>query len=343
MQLFPTTRLGKLRFALLLAIPVGFGAGFFYFTSMPGESFAGEFAPLDAEEAALAVRLHDHVASLAGEIGARDVTRPEALERAAAVIREAWRAQGFEVMEQEFDSHGLTVRNLSIELPGSTVRDEIVVIGAHYDTAFGSPGADDNASGVAALLEISRQWAPAAGASTVHDRSLRFVAFVNEEPPHFWQATMGSHVYAKRCEELDEDIVAMLSLESLGFYEASEGSQRYPWPLNHFYGDRGDFIAFVGSTSARELVHECIACFREHAEFPSEGISAPIWIPGIGWSDHLSFDLLGYPAVMVTGTAPFRNRHYHQLTDLPETLDYERMARVVSGLMPVVQALTQSR
>ncbi|MCA8980402.1 MAG: M28 family peptidase [Planctomycetes bacterium] len=341
MRLFPKTRLGKLRFALLFAVPISLGAGFFHFTNMPGESFAGPFEPLSPEEAAVAERLREHVTRLAGGIGARDVTRPEALESAALLIHAAWTELGFEVREQEYDSQGTAVRNLFVELPGASARGEIVVVGAHYDTAYGSPGADDNASGVAALLELSREYAPSSPAPRTPARTLRFVAFVNEEPPHFWKETMGSGVYADLCRSLDEDVVAMVSLESLGYFDAGAGSQRYPWPLNHFYGDRGDFIAFVGSTSSRELVHECIATFREHAAFPSEGIAAPIWIPGIGWSDHLSFDLAGYPAVMVTATAPFRNRNYHRLTDLPATLDYERMARVVAGLSSVVEALTR--
>jgi peptidase M28-like protein len=340
MQLFPKSRFGKLRLAVLAALPISFGAGLFYFTSMPGESYAGPLEPLSSSEAELATRLRTHVTGLASDIGARDATLPGTLEASAQLIREAWSEMGFEIMEQEYDSHGVPVRNLYVELVGSSLPTEIVVLGAHYDTAYGSPGADDNASGVAALLELSRAYSPSADTPRVSDRTLRFVAFVNEEPPHFWEDTMGSVVYAKRSKQLGEDVTAMLSLESLGYFDASEGSQRYPWPLNHFYGDRGDFIAFVGSTTARSLVHECIAEFRDHAAFPSEGIAAPIWIPGIGWSDHLPFDLGGYPAVMITGTAPFRNRHYHRLTDRPDTLDYERMARVISGLSAVVEALT---
>jgi len=228
------------------------------------------------------------------------------------------------------------VRNLSVELEGSTLPDEILVVGAHYDSCAGLPGADDNASGVAAMMELSRLFA---GADVRPARTLRFIAFTNEEPPHFQGETMGSLVEAKRSAAAGEDIVGMLSLECLGYFSDDPGSQKYPAPLDSFYPDTGDFIGFVGDTSARSFVRRTIGLFREHAAFPSEGIAAPDSIPGIGWSDHWSYSQVGYPAVMVTDTAPFRNPNYHEPTDLPDTLDYERLARVTSGLAEVIVVL----
>ncbi len=210
-------------------------------------------------------------------------------------------------------------------------------MGAHYDTVLDSPGADDNASGVAALLAIARELAsrPQPPARTV-----RLVAFANEEPPHFQTPRMGSLVYARRARERGDRIVAMLSLESIGYYSDAPGSQRYPlFLLGWIYPSRGDFLAFVGDVGARALVRRAIASFRRHAALPSEGAAVPGFVPGVLWSDHWSFREAGYPAIMVTGTAPFRNPHYHEPSDRPETLDYDRLARATAGLARVIDAL----
>ena len=204
---------------------------------------------------------------------------------------------------------------------------EIVVVGAHYDSVYGSPGANDNATGVAALLEMARsskEWIPA--------RTLRFVAFVNEEPPYFQTDNMGSRVYARRCRERGENITAMYSLETIGCYSDAENSQIYPFPFKLFYPTRGNFLGFVGNTSSRSLVRKSIRIFRENSAFPSEGIAAPGGLTGIGWSDQWSFWEEGYPGVMLTDTAIFRYKHYHKMADTPDKIDYERMARVVDGL-----------
>jgi Zn-dependent M28 family amino/carboxypeptidase len=228
----------------------------------------------------------------------------------------------------------VTVANLEGVLEGGAKAKEVVVVGAHYDTAAGGPGADDDASGVAAMLAIARALSPSKPA-----RSIRFVAFVNEEPPFFWNDTMGSLVYAKACKARGDAIVAMLSLEALGYYRDEPGSQKYPPIVSAFYPDRGDFVAFVGNTASRGLVHEAIGTFRSAAAFPSQGAALPSFVTGVGWSDQWSFWQVGYPGVMVTDTAPFRNPHYHQRSDTPDTLDYERLARVTEGLVAVVKKL----
>ena len=209
-----------------------------------------------------------------------------------------------------------------------------MVVGAHYDSVLGSPGADDNATGVAAVLEIAR-----ACASLRWPRTLRLVAFVNEEPPFFLGGDMGSLRYARRLREEGRNVVAMLSLETIGYYSDRPGSQQYPFPFRFFYPERGDFVAFVGNIASRDLVRRTVASFRSQAGFPSEGLAAPGWITGVGWSDHWSFWQQGYPAVMVTDTAPFRYPHYHAGTDTPEKVDYERLSRVVAGLTDVVGEL----
>lgn len=230
------------------------------------------------------------------------------------------------------------MKNIEAEMTGSKKPEEIIIVGAHYDSVSGSPGANDNASGVAALLELARNFKEQSP-----ERTLRFVAFVNEEPPYFQTEEMGSRVYARRSRERGENIVAMISLETIGYYSDAENSQVYPFPFSLFYPSRGDFIGFVSNTSSRTLVRGAIRVFREDAAFPSQGVAAPGWLTGIGWSDQWSFWKEDYPAIMITDTAIFRYPHYHRRSDTPDKIDYDRMARVVEGVGRVVRDLGQSR
>jgi Zn-dependent M28 family amino/carboxypeptidase len=209
-----------------------------------------------------------------------------------------------------------------------------VVVGAHYDSAVECPAANDNATGVAALLELARTFAGRKPRTT-----LRFVAFANEEPPFFQTEEMGSMVYARSLAAHGEKVAAMVALETLGCYSDRPGSQKYPPLVGLAYPDRGNFVAFVGNLASRGLARKCVAAFRARAEFPSEGACLPGWIPGIGWSDHWSFWQAGYQGIMVTDTAPFRYAHYHQPTDTPDKVDFDRLARVTAGLAGVVEEL----
>jgi Zn-dependent M28 family amino/carboxypeptidase len=280
--------------------------------SMPGRSYQGPRREPSGEERAVALRLRLHVASLAA------AERNSDLETAARYIEAAF---GPGAGSQEFQSAGRTVRNIETGA-GS------IIVGAHYDSVPGSPGADDNASGVAVLIELARMGLPA-----------RFVAFANEEMPYFLTSEMGSHAFAARARRRGEPINAMLSLEMLGYYRDEPGSQRYPAPLGVFYPNRGNFIAFVGDLGARRLVRRAVELFRARAQFPSEGVAAPGFIPGVTWSDHWSFRQHHYPAIMVTDTAFYRYPHYHLPSDTPEKLDYLRMARVTLGLAAVIKEL----
>ena len=271
------------------------------------------------------------MAALAGRIGERNVWRPEAMAAAAGYIQESLEDAGYTVNVQPFTSHGLTVNNVEAVLPGHGATDEIIVIGAHYDSVADSPGADDNASGVAALLELARLLAK----STL-PRTVRFVAFANEEAPFFYGDEMGSNLYAIRAQAQGERIAAMLSLETMGYYTDEPGTQKYPFPFSYLYPDTGNFVGFVGNLSSRTLVRQAIGAFRASTGFPSEGVAAPGGMEGIHWSDHWSFWQAGYPAIMVTDTAPFRYPHYHDASDTPQQLDYTGMARVTSGLAKVV-------
>ena len=298
---------------------------------MPGHSHEGELPDLTPEEQEIARRLRAHVGRLAGEIGERNMKRFEALQASADYIESMFKQIGLPVASHDYIVDKRTVRNLSAELPGESRPEEIIIIGAHYDSITGSPGANDNGTGVAGMLEIARLLVGQKPA-----RTIRFVAFANEEPPYFHTHQMGSLVYARRCRELEENIVGMLCLETIGCYKDEPKTQRHPFPLGLFYPDRGNFIGFIGNMISADLIRTSVGSFREHTRFPSQGLAVlNISMMGIDWSDHWSFWEVGYPAVMITDTALYRYEHYHTAEDTPDKIDYDRAARVVAGLARV--------
>ena len=302
---------------------------------MPGKSYAGSLPAPTQGQCVLRDGLRRDVTALATTIGERSVRKPRALAAAAAYIEAAFSNAGYTVARQEyavsrFKTNNPVVHNIEVEIPG-TSSNEIVVVGAHYDTVS-TPGADDNASGVAGLLAIARACTNMRPARTV-----RFVAFVNEEPPFFWKRDMGSLVYATRCKERKENVVAMFSLEMIGCYTNAPKSQKYPPPFSLLYPSTGNFIAFVGNISSRSLVRQSVGVFRNAVKFPSEGAAVPSWAPGVGFSDQWSFWKCGYPGVMVTDTAFCRYEQYHTYDDTPDKLDFDGMARVVEGMTAVVK------
>ncbi len=314
---------------VLLALPLG---AYLCTASMPGTSRREPPPPLDEAQRAARQRMSADLEVLAVEIGERHVGLPRAYERARAFLEERLREAGYEPRGETFDVSGQACHNVVAETSGEGAG--WVVVGAHYDTARGSPGADDNGSGVVALLELARRLR-----SDRAEHGLRFVLFANEEPPHFRTEAMGSRVHARNARQAGEHIVAMLSLETLGYYDDTDGSQQYPPPFSAIYPSRGSFLAFVGDLSSRALVRDVVGTFREADLLPSEGAAIPGWIPGAGWSDHESFWLEGWPAVMVTDTAPFRYPHYHRDSDTPDKIDFDRLTLAVEGLAKVVRAL----
>jgi hypothetical protein len=284
---------------------------------MPGQSHQGPLAPLSPDEVLLSKNLRQHVEFLAAK------ERNTDLETSARYIE----AQLGTFERQEFPSQGRTVRNIAT---GSGP----IVVGAHYDSVPGSPGADDNASAVAVMLELARLLGP-------QKLPITFVAFVNEELPYAFTLECGAFQWARRAQQRGDKVSAMFSLEMLGYYKDEPGTQRYPWPLSLIYPDRANFVAFVADLGARDLVRQSIFLFRKHGRFPSEGVAAPAQIPGITASDHWSFRLHGFPAVMITDTAYNRNPNYHRASDTPDTLDYDRMARVTAGLAGMLRELAR--
>ena len=297
---------------------------------MPGRSFAGSPPPLSSDEQTLRAELVAHVEKLGGEIGERNVEFYDELRAAADYIAATFSDAGLPPRRDGYTVAGKLCENIEVEIPGST--PDIFVIGAHYDSVYGSPGANDNGSGIAALLALARRFA-----GKPQERTLRFVAFPNEEPRHFQTGLMGSWVYASRCKERNDPIVGMMSLETIGYYSAARGSQVYPLPgLGAIYPRTGNFIAFVGNVRSRALVRQAVGSFRKHGSLPSEGAALPAGIPGVGWSDHWAFWQHGYRGIMVTDTAPFRYPHYHARSDTPDKLDYDSMTRLAYGLERVI-------
>ena len=313
-------------------------SGLSWMTSVPDSSYSGPFQPLSEDEVFIRDRLKKHVVKLADDIGERNVWHYEGLEASVQYIENVLVGLGYQVGRHEFQVEGTTVANVEAERIGTSMPGEIVIVGAHYDSIIGSPGANDNASGVAGLLELARLLATGEPSRTV-----RFIGFVNEEPPFYYTDDMGSRVYSSRSRRRGEKIVAMLALETIGYYSEVAWSQRYPFPFSFFYPSTGNFIGFVGNISSRGLVRRAIRTFREHTDFPSEGLAAPGWVTGVGWSDHWSFWKEGYPAIMVTDTALFRYEHYHTPQDTSDRIDYARLARVVSGLTRVVAELADTK
>lgn len=304
-------------------------------TWMPGRSHRGPLPPLTAAQRGLSQALRAHVNRLAREIGERHVWKPAQLSAAAAYIEDSLREAGWHVSRNEYNARGRRVWNIEAVRAGARPGAEVLIVGAHYDSVAGSPGANDNATGVAALLELARALPSAAPQAAV-----RLVAFVNEEPPFFQEEDMGSRVYARGCRERGDRLVGMLCLESIGCYSDEPGSQRFPVRLLALlYPSRGNFVGFVGNPGSRGLLRRSIGTFRRHAAFPSEGLLSPSWVPGVDWSDHWSFWQEGYPAIMVTDTAPFRDARYHTEQDTPDGIDFDRLARVTDGLVAVVRGL----
>jgi len=319
-------------FRVIVAVAAIFFLLWWFGVRMPEKNISSA-APLSVAEIELRDELIADVRVLGGEIGERNMARYPQLNAAADFIENSFSRAGLHPRRDTYDLHGSACHNIEAEIRGASPR--ILLVGAHYDSVFGSPGANDNGSGVAAMLALARRFAQTSARHT-----LRFVAFVNEEPPHFLTEQMGSFVYAGRCRARADQISVMISLETIGYFSDAPHSQTYPSVgLGVFYPTVGNFIGFVGNVHSRSLLRRAIALFRKHARIPSEGAALPAFIPGVSWSDQWAFWQHGYPGIMVTDTAPFRYPYYHSAADTPDKLDYNRFALVVSGMQKVIEEL----
>lgn len=278
--------------------------------------------------------LRQYVEMLSKELVPRDAAHPANLKRVSSFIHDHFERFTEKVEYQSYTADNISVRNVRAFLGPDT--DERIVIGAHYDAAGPYPGADDNASGVAGLLELAR---------VLSNRKLplkvELVSYPLEEPPYFYTRSMGSFVHANSLKKQGVKVRAMLALEMIGYFRDEPGSQRYPlFFLRPFYPSKGNFIAVVGKLFQRRIVHTVRESMRKATPLPVESINAPRLLPGVALSDHLNYWWAGYRAAMITDTAFYRNPNYHTALDTADSLDYDRMARVVEGVNAAVDALS---
>ena len=284
-------------------------------------------------------RLQELVNWLAIEIGPRPRTSPDLLGKIKDYIASYFRQLGYKVLTQPVVWGKITYHNI-IALPENeeltTGNAPLLVVGAHYDTVSRSPGADDNSSGIAGLLELARILSPDP------PPGLRLVAFCLEEPPVFRTKNMGSYVFARSLKQQRARVRGMICLEMIGYFQDENGSQSYPFPLmNRIYPKAGNFIALVGNLRSWRWATLIKAGFQQGTDLPIARLNGPFFVYGIDFSDHWSFNRHGYPAVMLTDTAFYRNPHYHKPTDRPDTLDYKRAAAVINGLAGAVLNLVK--
>ena len=280
-------------------------------------------------------KLYRHVHVLSDEIGSRNLSHYECLNKAAQYISDEMKSVDGNFSTQDYICDKKEVANLLFEKTGNTYPDEILIIGAHYDTIQESPGADDNATGIAALLELIH---------LVHDypnsRTLRFVAFTLEEPPYFGSEMMGSRFYAKHCFEKQENIVGMIAFEMLGYFSEKTKSQKYPISsMTQKFPNTGDFLAVLGNNQSEQLSKKITLFMRETSLLEIGSFIPYSYIPGNDLSDHSSFWIYNYPAVMITDTAFYRNPHYHEITDTIDKLNFRYFAKAVFSMVHMLKKL----
>lgn len=280
--------------------------------------------------------LKSHVSMLAEKFVPRDYKHPENLDRAAAYIRREFDRTNGRVSEQTYEVNGHIYRNVILQLGPHT--EERIVVGAHYDTAGPLPGADDNASGIAGLIELAYLLDRVSLPLTVE-----LIAYTLEEPPFFRTSKMGSAVHANNLKKQGVLVRMMISMEMIGTFSDDANSQLFPFPfLKLFYPSEGNWIGVIGNLSSGSDVRRVKASMHRATELPVYSFNAPpLLVPGIDWSDHLNYWNYGYPAVMITDTSFFRNINYHSEHDTPEKLDYERMSMVVVGVYEAVLDIAQ--
>jgi Zn-dependent M28 family amino/carboxypeptidase len=270
-------------------------------------------------------------------IGPRSFLHLDALGKSVRYITEILESYGYEVSNQSFEFESNLYLNVIAERRGTTHPEKIVIVGAHYDTVAGSPGADDNASGIAGLLELARLLREGE-----HGKTIRFAAFTLEEPPAFRSSRMGSYVYARSIRERGDEIEGMICIEMIGYFTDEPNSQYYPAGFfSWLYPDKGNYISLVSDLHSKGFLKKVKEGFRKGTDLPVESIATLSIVPGIDFSDHRSFWKFGYRALMVTDTAFYRNPNYHRMSDTPDTLDYVRMAEVVEGLKAAIETVAK--
>ena len=272
--------------------------------------------------------LREHVKALAVDIGPRTPSSPDSLVRASNYIHSVFEEAGLVVREQHYDYYDQRVTNLLATFPAANGASAYYVVGAHYDTVASTPGADDNASAVAVLLELAGRLLRASLKAPVI-----FAAFTLEEPPAYLTGHQGSRIFVRNCQRNRDRVLGAIVLEMVGY---TAPRQRYPllprWPG---YPGQGDFIGIIGNWRSLHLGRAVLRGFRKNKGLPAELLFLPFdgrILPETRLSDHASFWDAGLPALMVTDTAFFRNPNYHLPSDTIDTLDFTFMAELVKSL-----------
>lgn len=329
----PTLKKRVIIYGTLISAIIG---GLYAMTYMPGQSYQGIQPHPTSNQIQLAQHYKEQLNSFA--------TMPHnsqhltALKNTEDYIYSQIQVAGYKdiVIQKYLD---IDSKNFEVTLNPTGQHTGTVVIGAHYDSAHDSPGADDNGSSVVILLELAKRFQEKYNS---HHTRLKIVFFANEEPPFFGLGTMGSQLYAKKLHEAKETVIAMYAFDALGFYSDKKGTQHYPYMFAPFYSSVGNFVGFVGNLESRKLVVDSLTAFRQEAKFPSEGISTFAKIPGIDFSDHRSFYEYNWPALMVTDTAYNRNLSYHTPNDTIDKLDLIKMAQLTDELEKMFRKLYEN-
>lgn len=299
----------------------------FILSSVYGQTDTGT----DSSEA----RLLSTVKHFSGKIGIRSYQHLPQLNEAADYIERELKASGCSVSRQEVLYDGRTYYNIIGEIKGKKAdKQEMLIVGAHYDTASMTPGADDNASGVAGLLELARLIGKEPA-----ERTIRFAAFSLEEPPVFGTDNMGSYFYARKLKEEGVQVYGMIALEMIGYFCEEKGCQQYPRGVGWLFPGKGNFISFVGDLSSRSLTRQVKRGFPRSSRLPLETLNTFSSVAGVDFSDHRNFWKFGFKAFMITDTAFYRNRNYHQPEDTWEKLDYGKMSELITGLCHALRSL----
>jgi len=324
---------------VIAAIVIFLVFAYWYMVGCEG-SWAG--VPLeDGMESQLVVFENDlraDVSYLSETLGPRNPVHHASLVAAADWIEERWESQGYAVKRQTFLVEGKECANLEIEIPGGRTPSEIVIVSAQYDTWTESPGANNNAGGMAVLLKLSEMLA-----DQRPDRTVRLVAFTTQEPPYDNTESQGSLRYARRCRERNEDIRVMLCMDAIGIYKQDPGTQNLPFPFSLFYPDRGNFLGFIADLGSRASVVEVTRGFKKGSSFPIEAGCAPKWVKGVTWSDHFSFWKYNYRAIQITDTGAFRSPSHTTNDDTIDKIDFRALARITVGMYgATLEAATES-
>ncbi|WP_254592214.1 M28 family peptidase [Acinetobacter bouvetii] len=287
---------------------------------------------LPSETPAGTDNLKVYLEQIIGEQGYRNYKNVQELQRVSAWIKEQMRLFGIPCQYQNYSVNSLAYRNVVCTLTAGHA--EKVIVGAHYDVYGKFQGADDNASGVAGVIETARILSQQKS-QLAHN--VEFVFYTLAEPPFFKSEQMGSYVHAKSIEAQKDQIQGVYILEMIGFFDENL-VQQYPVGLKWVYPQHGNFIAAVSNLQSYNLSAKYCEAMRELDELECQRLVAPSFISGMEFSDHLNYWNLGIPAMMITDTGPFRNKHYHTATDTLKTLNLNKMAYVVDGLVKILMA-----